>query len=329
MHFASPHYLWLLTLLAPMIAYYVWRTMQGGAAIQISTVEGVARAPKSVRYYLRHLPFALRAAAFGLLVVALARPQQIEQNVRTSSEGIDIMLAIDVSASMLARDFEPDRITAAKEVAGSFISDRYGDRIGLVAFAAEAFTQSPLTTDQSTLQTLLAQIRSGLIDDSGTAIGNGLATAINRLRESDAKSKVVILLTDGGNNRGEITPITAAEIAKAQNIRVYTIGVGTEGMAPYPAVDMFGNITFVKQKVEIDEKTLTAMAEMTGGRYFRATDNAKLKAIYDEINQLEKSKVEVTEHLSYHEQFLAWVLAALGLLLTEFLLANLVLKRIP
>ena len=329
MHFASPHYLWLLTLLAPMIAYYVWRTMQGGAAIQISTVEGVARAPKSVRYYLRHLPFALRAAAFGLLVVALARPQQIEQNVRTSSEGIDIMLAIDVSASMLARDFEPDRITAAKEVAGSFISDRYGDRIGLVAFAAEAFTQSPLTTDQSTLQTLLAQIRSGLIDDSGTAIGNGLATAINRLRESDAKSKVVILLSDGVNNRGEITPITAAEIAKAQNIRVYTIGVGTEGMAPYPAVDMFGNITFVKQKVEIDEKTLTAMAEMTGGRYFRATDNAKLKAIYDEINQLEKSKVEVTEHLSYHEQFLAWVLAALGLLLAEFLLANLVLKRIP
>ena len=329
MHFASPHYLWLLTLLAPMIAYYVWRTMQGGAAIQISTVEGVARAPKSVRYYLRHLPFALRAAAFGLLVVALARPQQIEQNVRTSSEGIDIMLAIDVSASMLARDFEPDRITAAKEVAGSFISDRYGDRIGLVAFAAEAFTQSPLTTDQSTLQTLLAQIRSGLIDDSGTAIGNGLATAINRPRESDAKSKVVILLTDGVNNRGEITPITAAEIAKAQNIRVYTIGVGTEGMAPYPAVDMFGNITFVKQKVEIDEKTLTAMAEMTGGRYFRATDNAKLKAIYDEINQLEKSKVEVTEHLSYHEQFLAWVLAALGLLLAEFLLANLVLKRIP
>ena len=281
MHFASPHYLWLLTLLAPMIAYYVWRTMQGGAAIQISTVEGVARAPKSVRYYLRHLPFALRAAAFGLLVVALARPQQIEQNVRTSSEGIDIMLAIDVSASMLARDFEPDRITAAKEVAGSFISDRYGDRIGLVAFAAEAFTQSPLTTDQSTLQTLLAQIRSGLIDDSGTAIGNGLATAINRLRESDAKSKVVILLTDGVNNRGEITPITAAEIAKAQNIRVYTIGVGTEGMAPYPAVDMFGNITFVKQKVEIDEKTLRAMAKMTGGRYFRARDNAKLEPIDD------------------------------------------------
>ena len=328
MHFASPYYLWLLTLLVPMIGYYVWRTLQGGAAIRISSVAGVVRAPKTVRYYLRHLPFALRAAAFALLVVALARPQDVEQNVRTNTEGIDIMLAIDVSGSMLARDFKPDRITAAKEVAGSFIADRYGDRIGLVAFAGEAFTQSPLTTDQSTLQTLLARIRSGLIED-GTAIGNGLATAINRLRESEAKSKVIILLTDGVNNRGEIAPQTAAEIAKAQGIRVYTIGVGTEGMAPYPAIDMFGNITFVNQKVEIDEKTLTAISDMTGGKYFRATDKAKLKAIYDEINQLEKSKVEVTEHVSYHELYLAWVLAALGLLLAEFLLANLVLKRIP
>ena len=328
MHFASPYYLWLLTLLAPMIGYYVWRTLQGGAAIRISSVAGVVRAPRTVRYYLRHLPFALRAAAFALLVVALARPQDVEQNVRTNTEGIDIMLAIDVSGSMLARDFKPDRITAAKEVAGSFIADRYGDRIGLVAFAGEAFTQSPLTTDQSTLQTLLARIRSGLIED-GTAIGNGLATAINRLRESDAKSKVIILLTDGVNNRGEIAPRTAAEIAQAQGIRVYTIGVGTEGMAPYPAIDMFGNLTFVNQKVEIDEKTLTAISDMTGGQYFRATDKAKLKAIYDEINQLEKSKVEVTEHISYHEQYLAWVLAALGLLLAEFLFANLVLKRIP
>ena len=328
MHFASPYYLWLLTLLVPMIGYYVWRTLQGGAAIRISSVAGVVRAPKTVRYYLRHLPFALRAAAFALLVVALARPQDVEQKVRTNTEGIDIMLAIDVSGSMLARDFKPDRITAAKEVAGSFIADRYGDRIGLVAFAGEAFTQSPLTTDQSTLQTLLARIRSGLIED-GTAIGNGLATAINRLRESEAKSKVIILLTDGVNNRGEIAPLTAAEIAKAQGIRVYTIGVGTEGMAPYPAIDMFGNITFVNQKVEIDEKTLTAISDMTGGKYFRATDKAKLKAIYDEINQLEKSKVEVTEHVSYHELYLAWVLAALGLLLAEFLLANLVLKRIP
>ena len=238
MHFASPYCLWLLTLLVPLTVYYVWRTMQGGAAIRISTVDGLAGAPKTFRYWLRHLPFVLRAAALALAVVALARPQGVEQNARTNTEGIDIMLAIDVSGSMLARDFKPDRITAAKEVAGAFIADRYGDRIGLVAFAGEAFTQSPLTTDQSTLQTLLARIRSGLIED-GTAIGNGLATAINRLRESDAKSKVVILLTDGVNNRGEISPVMAAEIAKAQGIRVYTIGVGTEGMAPYPAGGVF------------------------------------------------------------------------------------------
>lgn len=328
MHFASPNYLWLLTLLVPMTAYYVWRTMQGGASVGISSVDGVVGAPKTVRYWLRHLPFVLRAGAVALLIVALARPQGVEQNARTHTEGIDIMLAIDISGSMLARDFRPDRMTAAKEVAGSFIADRYGDRIGLVAFAGEAFTQSPLTTDQSTLQTLLARIRSGLIED-GTAIGNGLATAVNRLRESEAKSKVIILLTDGVNNRGEIAPLTAAEIARAQGIRVYTIGVGTEGMAPYPALDMFGNMTFVKQKVEIDEPTLRRIAELTGGRYFRATDKAKLKAIYDEINQLEKSKVEVFEHVTYHELFLGWLLGALALLAAEFLLSNLLLKRIP
>ena len=328
MHFATPHLLWLLVLLVPMAAYYVWRTLQGGAAIQISTVEGVLRAPRTWRYYLRHLPFVLRAAAFALCVVALARPQDVERSAHSSTEGIDIMLAIDVSGSMLARDFKPDRITAAKEVAGSFIADRYGDRIGLVAFAGEAFTQSPLTTDQSTLQTLLSRIRSGIIED-GTAIGNGLATAINRLRESQAKSKVIILLTDGENNRGEIAPLTAAEIARDQGIRVYTIGVGTRGTAPYPTVDFFGNPTVVQAKVQIDEKILGEIADLTGGRYFRATDNAKLQSIYDEINQLEKSKIEVMEHISYHELFLTWALAALGLLFTEFLLSNLVLKRIP
>ncbi|MDE7005928.1 MAG: VWA domain-containing protein [Alistipes sp.] len=330
MTFHSPYYLWLLLLLLPMTGYYVWRTLQGSAAIRIPTTDGMAQAPKTIRYYLRHLPFALRAAAFALSVVALARPQDAERFSHTSTEGIDIMLAIDVSGSMLARDFKPDRITAAKEVAASFIADRYGDRIGLAVFAGEAFTQSPLTTDQATLQTLLARIRSGVIED-GTAIGNGLATAINRLRESEAKSKVVILLTDGVNNRGEIAPLTAAEIAKAQGIRVYTIGVGTQGMAPYPAVDIYGTPTggTVMAKVEIDEKTLRAIAEQTGGQYFRATDKAKLQAIYDQINRLEKSKVEVTEHIAYHELFLNWVLAAIALLAAEFLLATLALKRIP
>lgn len=320
--------MWLLGILPVLVAYYVWRQLKGGASLRISSVSGVADAPKTVRYWLRHVPFALRIIVLALLIVALARPQGVEENARTNTEGIDIVLAIDVSGSMLARDFKPDRITAAKEVAGDFIADRTGDRLGLVVFAGEAFTQSPLTTDQGTLQTLLGRIRSGLIED-GTAIGNGLATAINRLRESEAKSKVIILLTDGVNNRGEIAPLTAAEIAKAQGIRVYTIGVGTQGMAPYPAVDMFGNRTFVQQQVEIDEKTLREMAAHTGGSYFRATDKAKLKAIYDEINRLEKSKIEVLSHITRHEHYLNWVLAALALLAVEFLLSRFVLNRIP
>lgn len=311
-----------------MIAYYIYRTLQGGAAIRISTIEGVRRAPRTLRYWLRHAPFVLRCVAYALLVVALARPQDVDEQRRSSAEGIDIMLSVDVSGSMLARDFKPDRITAAKEVAGKFIADRYGDRLGLVVFAGEAFTQSPLTTDQSTLQTMLSRIRSGIIED-GTAIGNGLATAINRLRESDAKSKVIILLTDGVNNRGEIAPLMAADIAADMGIKVYTIGVGTRGKAPYPVVDMFGNMSFQPMDVEIDENTLEGIAERTGGRYFRATDNDKLQSIYDEINQLEKSKVEVTDYTVYHERFLALLLAALGVLLLEFLFTNIILKRIP
>lgn len=328
MTFHNPHILWLLVLLVPMAAYYVYRTMQGGASIDISSTEGFRRAPRTFRYWLRHAPFVLRMAAVAAIVVALARPQDAEELSRTNTEGIDIVLAVDVSGSMLAQDFKPDRLTAAKEVAGSFVADRYGDRIGLVVFAGESFTQSPLTTDQATLQTMLARVRSGVIED-GTAIGMGLATAINRLRESDAKSKVVILLTDGDNNRGSITPLTAADIAAEQGIRVYTIGVGTRGKAPYPAVDMFGNRTFVMQEVTIDEKTLCEIASRTGGRYFRATDKTTLREIYDEINRLEKSRVEVTDTTVYHELFAVWVLAAFALLLLEFLTEKLLLKRIP
>ena len=328
MHFQAPYFLWLLLLLVPMIGYYVWRTLQGGATIRLSSTEGLSRLPRTWRYYLRHLPFVLRVGAYALLVVAMARPQDVERLSHTNTEGIDIMLSIDISGSMLARDFTPDRITAAKEVAGSFISDRYGDRLGLVVFAGEAFTQSPLTTDQSTLQTLLGRIRSGIIED-GTAIGNGLATAINRLRESDAKSKVIILLTDGVNNRGEIAPLMAADIAADMGIKVYTIGVGTIGKAPYPAIDMFGNMTYQMAEVEIDEPTLEEIASRTGGKYFRATDKAKLKAIYDEINELEKSKVEVFDTILYHEKFLFYLVVAIALLLVEFVFANLILKRIP
>ena len=313
----------------PLTGYYVWRTMQGDATIRISSVEGLRHAPRTVRYYLRHVPFALRCIALATLIVALARPQSAEHDTRTDAEGIDIVLAIDISGSMLARDFKPDRITAAKEVAGSFVADRYGDRIGLVVFAGEAFTQSPLTTDQSSLQTLLSRIRSGVIED-GTAIGNGLATAINRLRESDAKSKVVILLTDGVNNRGEIAPLTAAAIAQDYGIKVYTIGVGTMGEAPYPVFDQRGNLVqTVNMKVEIDEEMLRKIARQTGGEYFRATDKQTLQSIYDRINSMEKSRVEVSEFTILHEEYLVWVLAALAALLLEFIVSRLILKRIP
>ena len=328
MRFANPYLLWLLALIVPMIAYYIYRTLQGGAAIRISSVAGVRNAPRTLRYWLRHVPFVLRMAAVALLIVALARPQDVEEQSRTNAEGIDIMLAIDVSSSMLARDFTPDRLSAAKEVAGEFIADRYGDRIGIALFAGEAFTQSPLTTDKSTLQTLLARVRSGIIED-GTAIGNGLATAINRLRESEAKSKVIILLTDGVNNRGEIAPLMAADIAADMGIKVYTIGVGTRGKAPYPAIDMFGEMTFQMMDVEIDEKTLEEIATRTEGLYFRATDKQKLKQIYDQINTLEKSKVEITDMTIYHERFVELLVLAMALLLAEFLLDRIILKRIP
>lgn len=325
MHFANPYLLWLLAVIPLMALYYIYRTRQGGAAIRISTIEGVRKAPRTLRYYLRHVVFVLRCAAIAALIVALARPQSVEEGSTSSNEGIDIAMAIDISTSMLAQDLKPDRIEAAKQVAGSFIADRQGDRIGLVAFAGEAFTLSPLTTDQGALQTMLGRLRSGIVED-GTAIGNGIATAINRLRESNAKSKVIILLTDGANNRGEIAPLTAAEIARSQGIRVYTIGVGTRGTAPYPTVDFFGNPTVVQMKVEIDEKMLQQIADQTGGRYFRATDNDKLKAIYDEINQLEKSKVEISAYTTFTEEYLLWALAGFLLLVVEMLLKTLLFK---
>lgn len=327
-HFASPNILWLLLLLVPIVAIYVYRIMRGGASIHVSTIGSMANAPRTLRYWLRHLPFALRCAAIALVIIALARPQDVEHHSRTTSEGIDIMLAIDVSGTMLARDLKPNRITAAREAAGNFIVDRRGDRIGIVVFAGEAYTQSPLTTDQPTLLTMLGQVESGLIED-GTAIGTGLATALNRLRESEAKSKVVILLTDGVNNRTTIAPLTAAEIAKKLGVKVYTIGVGTNGMAPYPVQDMWGNISYQPMPVEIDEQTLREVAQMTGGEYFRATDKNTLAEVYERINQLEKSKVEVTEFTTYDERFLNYLLAALAALVLEFIIGQLWLRRIP
>ena len=326
-HFASPKLLWLLVILLPMTALYVYRTLRGGAAIRISTLGALSRPRRTVKYYLRHLPFVLRCAAVALIIMALARPQYVEHDSRTTSEGIDIVLAIDVSGSMLARDFRPDRITAAKEVAGNFIVDRRGDRIGLVVFSGESFTQSPLTTDQAVLVNVMKDIHSGMIED-GTAIGLGLANAVNRLKDSKAKSKVVILLTDGVNNRGAIAPITAAELAKTFGIRVYTIGVGTLGEAPYPVQTPFG-MQLQRMPVEIDEDILTQIADMTGGKYFRATDNKKLEQIYQEIDQLEKSKVEVKHFSRKNEQYFYFALIGALLLIVEALGRYTLLRKIP
>ena len=329
MEFANPKILWLLVAVPLLVAYYVWRSMQGGASILISTTDSLRTAPRTVRYYLRHLPAVLRIVALVLLIVALARPQSVEHETKTNTEGIDIVLAVDISGSMLARDFQPDRLTAAKEVASQFVANRQGDRIGLVVFAGEAFTQTPLTTDQASLQTLLGRLRSGVVED-GTAIGNGLATALNRLRESDSKSKVVILLTDGVNNRGHIAPLTVADIAKEQNIKVYTIGVGRNGTAPYPVFDERGRELYtVDMKVEIDEKMLREIADKTGGEYFRATDKTSLERIYAQIDKMEKSKVEKVDITHVHEEYLLFVLVAIALLLMEFLVKYIILKRIP
>lgn len=326
--FANPKLLWLLAVLLPMMVWYVYRTLQGGSTLQVSTTDSLISIGRTPKYYLRHLPFVLLCGAVALLIVALARPQSSETGSSTTTEGIDIVLAMDVSSSMLARDFQPDRITAAREMAAKFIVDRANDRMGLVIFAGESFTQSPLTTDKSALLTLLGQVKSGVIED-GTAIGNGLATAINRLKESDARSKVIVLLTDGVNNSGQIAPMTAADIAAGMGIRVYTIGVGTLGTAPYPAMDMWGNTTYVNMKVEIDEQVLADIAAKTGGEYFRATDKKTLGEIYDKINALERSKIDTTQYTMYHELYSRFVLWALVLLCAALLLRELYLKRLP
>lgn len=310
-----------------MIVWYIFRQKKFSASLQISTTRGFSGAPRTWKYYLRHLLFVIRVLVLALLIVVLARPQSTESWENSNTEGIDIVMAIDVSTSMLARDLKPDRLEAAKEVATKFIAGRPYDRIGLVVFSGESFTQCPLTTDHAVVTNLLRETQTGILED-GTAIGNGLATAVARLKESDAISRVIILLTDGENNRGEIPPLTAAEIAKTFGIRVYTIGVGTEGTAPYPVQTPFG--TRIQQvQVKIDEATLQSIAETTGGMYFRATDNEKLKNIYDEIDQLEKSKIEVKEFSRKQEEFQPFAFAALALLIIGLLLKVSVFRNIP
>ncbi len=326
--FAHPDFFYLLLLLIPMIAWYVYKQRNAHATIRISTIQPLLRTKKSFRVYLRHLLFALRLAVIALLIVILARPQSTNNWENVSTEGIDIVIALDISGSMLARDFKPDRLEAAKNLAIQFISGRPNDRIGLVVFAGESFTQCPLTTDHAVLINLLKDVKSGMVED-GTAIGVGLANAVSRLKNSEAVSKVVILLTDGVNNRGSIDPLTAAELAKTFGVRVYTIGIGSKGMAPYPVQDAFGRTFYQNMPVEIDESTLQQIADITGGKYFRATNNEKLREIYSEIDKLEKSKIAVKKFSKKQEEYLGFGILALILLVTEILLRNTVLRNIP
>jgi Ca-activated chloride channel family protein len=328
MYFEYPKILFLLLILAPIVAHYIWRAMRGiTPSLQVSSLAAFAKTGTGLRHYFKHVPFAIRCLSLALLILAIARPRSSEAFSKTDTEGIDIIFALDISTSMLARDFKPDRINAAKDIAIRFISERPYDRMGIVVFAGESFTQCPLTTDRATLINLMKDIETGLIED-GTAIGNGLATAVARLKDSDAKSRVIILLTDGVNTRGEIAPLMAAEIAKTYGIRVYSIGVGAKGMAPYPFMTERG-VVIQQVPVEIDEDMLKQISEMTDGKYFRATDNTKLLEIYSEINQMEKAKITVDSLTTYKEEFMPFALAALAALLLELLLRLLVLRRLP
>lgn len=318
--FSEPLFLYLLILVPAMIAFYVLKQQKTSPSLRMPGLDPFEGASTTFRHYLRHILFAFRVIAVTLLIIVLARPQATNRFQNVSTEGIDIVLTLDISGSMLARDFKPDRLEASKDVATEFISGRPYDRIGLVVFSGESFTQCPLTTDHAVLVNLMREVQSGMIED-GTAIGMGLATAVNRIKDSQAKSKVIILLTDGVNNKGEIAPATAAGIAKTFGIRVYTIGVGTQGMAPYPVQTPFG-MQYQDMPVEIDEPILRNIAETTGGKYFRATDNDKLVQVYGEIDKLEKSKIDVRQFSRKEERYLAPALIAFFLLAFEIIIRN-------
>lgn len=327
MFFEYPYLLWLLLLPLLLSALYVYRELSGRVPhFRVSKAEAWNGGRSSALSFAVHVPFALRMTAMALLIIGLARPRSSYQAEKIDTEGIDIVLTMDVSTSMLARDFTPDRISAAKDIAIEFISQRPSDRMGIVVFAGESYTQCPLTTDRATLINLMKEVQTDLIED-GTAIGNGLATAVARLSSSDAPSRVIILLTDGVNNSGEITPLTASQIAQTYGIRVYTIGIGANGVAPYPIVTPWG-MELRNIPVEIDEDLLKEIASNTGGRYFRATDNTKLSEIYAEINQMEKAKTSIDSfpvHKELYQKFAVWALAAL--LLNALIV--LLLRRLP
>lgn len=323
MHNISFEHPWMLLglLLVPLLAaWWIWRYRKQEAALQHSNISLFDGVKKSLRARLRWLPYALRVVAVGAMVIALARPQSQLSRQEMTVEGIDIVMAMDLSGSMLAEDFKPNRLEAAKNVAADFIEGRKTDRMGLVVFAGEAFTQVPLTIDHQVLLKQLGNLKSGTMRD-GTALGDGLATAINRIKDSEAKSKVIILLTDGVNNQGSMDPLSAAEIAAMYNIRLYTIGVGSLGKAPYPFRDQFGRVHYQNIDVEIDEPLMRQMSQATSdGRYFRATNKKALKEIFDQIDEMEKSKIDVTQYAQTKDEYAFWLWIAFIALIAEALL---------
>jgi len=326
-NWANPEYLYLLLVIPVFIVWYWFRHSKTQAEVDFSGLAAFSTVKNSFKTWFLHSLFVLRMLALAAVIVALARPQYTSSKQNVQIEGIDIVMSLDVSGSMLARDFQPDRLEAAKMVAQDFIKGRPNDRVSIVIFSGEAFTQVPLTTDHDMISNLFAEIKSGMIED-GTAIGDGLATSVSRLKDSEAISKVVILITDGVNNSGSIDPLSAAEMAKMFGIRVYTVGIGTMGMAPYPVQTPFG-IQMQQMQVQIDEELLQKIAEMTGGQYFRADNMKKLVAIYNEIDQMERSKIDIQEFKKKHESYLPFALAALLFFVLEILLRYLYFKRIP
>lgn len=327
MEFLHPNYLYLLFILIPLIVWYVMRLSKAQAPFKLASTQAFKGMKPGLRVYARHLPFVLRMLAIALIIIVIARPQAVNSWEETESQGIDIAMALDVSGSMLSQDLQPNRLEAAKKVAAEFITDRPNDNIGLVIFAGESFTQCPLTTDHTVLLNLLNKVDFGLIED-GTAIGLGLANAVNRLKDSQSDSRVVILLTDGTNNRGQIAPLTAADLSRSYGIRVYTIGVGTKGMAPTPVQTPFG-IRMQNMPVDIDEKTLTEIAAITGGQYFRAEDTEGLRKVYEEIDAMEKYLISVQNVTRRQELFLWFAIGALALIVIELLLRRTWLRNIP
>ena len=330
MNLAHPGYLWLFLLFIPLIAWYVWSQRKANPSMRMSSISAFKGLSTSWKVYVKHFSFVLKLAALSCLIIILCRPQTYDKWSMSDTEGTDIVMAIDISASMLSRDLQPDRLEAAKKVASDFVAKRESDNIGLVIFAGEGFTLLPMTTHQATLLNTIHEISINMLDADGTAIGDGIATAINRIKDGKAKSKSIILLTDGTNNSGVVAPLTAAEIAQKEGIRIYTIGLGTRGTAETPYAQGFGGeLLYKPMPVTIDEESLKKVAQMTGGKYFRATDNDVITSIFNEIDKLEKTKIDVKNFTNTQDNYMPWAWALLLLVLLNLTISYTVLRRIP